>query len=989
MITVSKIQHAGQAVAYYQETDDYYREGGAAPAFFAGEGARVLGLEGAMTKASACAFARILEGTIDGAQIGQAQRHTPGWDVTFSAPKSVSVAALVNRDERLVDVHDAAVKAALQHLERHAVVTRQRAAGGEYEWKHAGMTAAVYRHETNRNCDPQLHAHAVIANAVRVDGQWRSLDSREIYNAQAEANAVYMSELARGARAAGYTVEWKMNERGHAAFELREVPEHLREAFSSRSREIEAALAARGLTRASASAEAKQATTLATRKVKQVHDRVALAEAWRAVAREQGHDIERRPQSRAPETESERNRAAAVAVGLAMEHLSERDARFSVRALRHEALNFGHGEVALAQVAAEIARREAAGQLEQRTVITRVAGGKRGAVEGYTTREGIELERALIERAGRMAQTGGRIAEPAGAGDTQRQVRLDALLKQREAVLGRVLSDEQRSAIAGQLERPGQLKVLHGLAGTAKTTSVLATITEAARAAGWRIEALAPTGSAAQTLGTAIGSEGRSVAHLLATPAQTRDPHAKPEPALWIIDEAGMVSARDMHALLARAEVAQAHLVLVGDTKQIGSVGAGAAFEQIIEAIGTTGNLREIVRQREDSLREAVHDAAAGRVQAALERIEPVVQKDRAKAIETIAQRHVAALERGKDVLTVTLSRADRETVNSRVQELRERAGAVRGARPLEVLVAKSWTEAERKDVARYQVGDRIIFRRAAGPDGPAAGEVLRVAAADTHANRLQLDRVDADGKRTTYALDPRTMRGFEVAEARALRVGAGDQIVAKGKLVAERENGGRLTIPTGARMTVERLEQRTEGAQKQTTLHIQTESGTRAKIDLGKPQRIDLGYVMTADQAQGKTCDVALGYMRSSQSNLAAQTRLYVTISRAKEQAVLYTNDPDKLAKQLQQHRGNNATALERPGQQTARVEPGKLAQRVAELKRARKPRTPERAAEHAAPGQLRERVAQLRAEQNVAAAHFPVQEPARQRERGAGRTR
>ncbi len=987
MITVSKIQHAGQAVAYYAETDDYYRERGAAPAFFAGEGARALGLEGAMTKASATAFARVLEGTISGAQIGQAERHTPGWDTTFSAPKSVSVAALVNRDERLVAAHDAAVKAALGHLEQHAVVTRQRAAGGEYEWKNAGMTAAVYRHETNRNCDPQLHSHAVIANAVRVDGQWRALDSREIYNAQAEANAVYMSELARGARAAGYTVEWKLNERGHAAFELREVPEHLRAAFSSRSREIEAALAARGLTRASASAEAKQAATLATRQVKQVHDRAALAEAWRAVAREQGYDLARRPQSRAPETEFERSRAAVVAVGLAIEHLSERDARFSARALRHEALNFGHGAVAPAQVAAEIARREAAGQLEQRTVITRVAGGKRGAVEGFTTREGIELERALIERAGRMAQAGGRIAEPAGAGDAPRQIRLDALLKQREAVLGRVLNDEQRSAIGALLERPGHLKVLHGLAGTAKTTSVLATIAEAARAEGWRLEALAPTGSAAQTLGAAIGSEGRSVAHLLATPAQPRDPQARPEPALWIIDEAGMVSARDMNALLARAEVAQAHVVLVGDTKQIGSVGAGAALEQIIEAIGTTGNLREIVRQREDSLREAVHDAAAGRVQAAIERIEPVVEKDRAKAIETLAQRHVAAQEQGKDVLTVTLSRADREAVNSRVQELREQAGAVRDVQPLEVLVAKPWTEAERKDVARYQVGDRIIFRRAAGPDGPAAGEVLRVVEADTHASRVRLERMGEDGKRT-YALDPRTMRDFEVADARELRVGAGDQIVAKGKLVAEREDGGRLTISTGARMTVERFEQRGEGARKQTTLHITTESGTRAKIDLGKPQRIDLGYGMTADQAQGKTCDVALGYMRSSQSNLAAQSRLYVTISRAKEQAVLFTNDPDKLAKQLQQHHGRNQTALDRPGQRP-RVEPGKLAERVAELKRARKPHTPERGADHAAPGQLRERIAQLRDERSATPAHFPVRQPARNRERGVDRAR
>lgn len=100
MITISKVAHAGQALGYYAERDDYYREGGSAPARFFGEGAAALGLAGPMVRENAAAFAAILEGRVAGQQVGQADRHTPGWDLTFSAPKSASIAALAAGDDR-------------------------------------------------------------------------------------------------------------------------------------------------------------------------------------------------------------------------------------------------------------------------------------------------------------------------------------------------------------------------------------------------------------------------------------------------------------------------------------------------------------------------------------------------------------------------------------------------------------------------------------------------------------------------------------------------------------------------------------------------------------------------------------------------------------------------------------------------------------------------------------------------------------------------
>ncbi|EQD46853.1 TrwC protein, partial [mine drainage metagenome] len=139
-----------------------------------------------------------------------------------------------------------------------------------------------------------------MANVTRdpETGAWRSIDSREIYAAQAEANALYMNELARGAREAGYTVDWTVNDKCHPSFELREVPEALREAWSSRKAEIDAALEARGTTRADATADQKQAAALDTRQAKDVQDRAALAEDWRSTARTHGFEPEQRPLGR-------------------------------------------------------------------------------------------------------------------------------------------------------------------------------------------------------------------------------------------------------------------------------------------------------------------------------------------------------------------------------------------------------------------------------------------------------------------------------------------------------------------------------------------------------------------------------------------------------------------------------------------------------------------------------------------------------------------
>ena len=132
--------------------------------------------------------------------------HHPGRDVTMSAPKSVSLVAMIGGDERIVEAHDRAVRTTLGWVEKNAVLTRMQD-GTTGATVHAGgqkTVVATVRHDTSRSLDPQLHTHCVIANMVQgADGHWRTM----VNDGQKAISAIYRAELAEGLGRLGYKVE--------------------------------------------------------------------------------------------------------------------------------------------------------------------------------------------------------------------------------------------------------------------------------------------------------------------------------------------------------------------------------------------------------------------------------------------------------------------------------------------------------------------------------------------------------------------------------------------------------------------------------------------------------------------------------------------------------------------------------------------------------------------------------------------------------------
>jgi conjugative relaxase-like TrwC/TraI family protein len=203
------------ALGYYAHLgqDDYYLRDGEPPGGWAGEGAARLSLAGPVTKSEFEAALRGIDpktGERLAALGGRVQDHAAGWDMTFSAPKSVSVLwALSEARERPVieGAHQTAVAAATRYLEQTAAWAR-RGKGGATREPTAGLLMATFEHHTSRELDPQLHAHVFIFNlAPRRDGTWGAIVSRELYKAQKRAGAVYRSALAGELERAGYAVE--------------------------------------------------------------------------------------------------------------------------------------------------------------------------------------------------------------------------------------------------------------------------------------------------------------------------------------------------------------------------------------------------------------------------------------------------------------------------------------------------------------------------------------------------------------------------------------------------------------------------------------------------------------------------------------------------------------------------------------------------------------------------------------------------------------
>lgn len=898
--SVSALTSSAQAASYY-EADDYYSEGGLSPSEWQGQGAEALGLSGEVDREQ---FRDLLDGRIGDQQLGtyrDGQReHRPGWDVTLSAPKSVSIMAEVAGDRRLIAAHGQAVRTAMAHVEKHMAATRIRDGGTVTREATGNLIVASFQHGTSRAQDPQLHTHNVIMNATRdEDGAWRSLEPRALYQLQKQIGAIYRQELALKVRELGYEIEAGKD----SMFEIKGISGEVLAAFSTRSAEIEAALAERGTSRDAASALEKQVAALDTREAKIAADHASLIADWRETASAAGFGPETRlgmivqananaadPAHRAS-IDMQGDGAAARAVAHAADKLGERQSVFSAAALQEEAGRIGLGRIGYAQIGAAIDIATRQGELIDRTFEDR-----RGAeFAGFTTRQNVETESKML----RIEAEGRGALAPIASELAAAKAVASAAARGQHAGFG--WNADQRAATEQLLTSRNRITAVQGYAGTAKTTTVLATFAREAEARGMSIAALAPTASAAMVLGEALGARSDTVARHLLSPERPQ----QGQPAAWIVDEASLLSARDTARLFDLADKHDARIILVGDVKQLGSVEAGAAFAQLQGAGMETAKLAEIVRQTNEATKEAVLASIEGDAKKALAALDRgggqiIENADRAERFAAIAERY-AGMDKASRARTLVVepSREGRDALTSDIRDALTRSGALTGpAVAVEALANKGLTRAETRDPLSYDKGDVVRFTRDYADKGVARGEAYRVENIDPAKAAITLK--SEDGREVDWRLRQWGAGKVQAFEPKPMDLKTGDAIrFTRNDREAGRINGGRGEVISVNEQT--------------RTATIQTPDGRTEtlNLDAARDRHIAHAYVETTFAAQGRTADHVMIHADSKAANLVDQKSFYVGISRAKESATIFTNDRGKLESAISERAGQVQTAI------------------------------------------------------------------------------
>ena len=576
MVSIGKLGGGPGVERYYTDAvargqEDYYSGEGEADGEWLGTGAGQAGLSGTVDPDD---FSALLRGT---APSGTRLRKEPdarsviGFDLTFSAPKSVSVLYGIGDIElaRVTrDAHDEAVRQALGYLERSACFAR-RGHGGVERVQGDGLTVAAFRHRSSRAGDPQLHTHAIVANLTRAGGRWSTLDGRAIYAHARTAGFLYQTAL-RHELSERLAVEWGPVERGVA--EIQGIDRQVLEHFSRRRQEILQRMADRG----ERSARAAEVAALETRRRKDYDVPVnRLREEWRARAAEHGLG---REQLDAALGRTERDRRAGPEVA---------DAEFlsSEAGITREASSFDRRNVVREWAEAHpsgapVARIEALADawLASPNAVRLDAGGN-AVGPRFSTPEMLAIERGLMDGAERRRSEGTGVARPA---DVER-----ALADRPE------VADEQADVIRGLTRSGDGVQVVRAAAGTGKTFALEAA-RDAWESSGYRVYGCALSARAAVELETQAGIDSTTIARLK---MDLDRGYGLTERNVLVVDEAGMVGSRALADLADHAEAAGAKLVLVGDDRQLPEIDAGGAFRGIADRVGAL-ELHETRRQR-------------------------------------------------------------------------------------------------------------------------------------------------------------------------------------------------------------------------------------------------------------------------------------------------------------------------------------------------------------------------------------------------------
>ena len=850
MIQSTSEKHAKSYYAGSLQNGDYYLQNELATSCFHGKIASRLGVSGSVTKDLFEAFCKNIHPyTGNSLTPRSAQNRTVGYDINFHCPKSVSVLYALTGNKAVMQAFRGAVNDTMLDIEQDSQ-TRVRKGGVSEDRDTGELLWADFVHLTARPVkgfapDPHLHAHCYTFN-LTWDAAEQRIKAAKFKNIKRDMpyyQALFHKRLSDNLQLAGYSIRHTKT-----SFEIATIPDSVIQLFSKRTETIERTAIEQGIT------DAKDLDALGAKTRSRKNTNLTIEDLqtiWAAQMQVAGfghYDAMLQPIKTNPAPLSD----AQTIIDFALSHCFERASVIPERRLLQAALLHSVGKNVHTDTILQSFKAQA--NLLRFTEYD---------VPVCSTQAVLQEELDMVE----LAKAGRGMHNPFY--NTLPPISLEG---------------EQGEAVKHVLSSTDKVMIIRGGAGTGKTTLMTEAIRHI-RATGQQVTVVAPTAEAARGVLRNEGfADAQTVAMLLTDKAMQE---ATANGVVWV-DEAGLLGNKDMLALLQLVKRTGARLILGGDTRQHSSVARGDAL-RILQTIAhiPAVSVNRIYRQQNQAYRKAITHLAQGDIATGfqlLDKAGAIKSMDAECIPQALVDDYLNGLKRRKSVLVISPTHTQGEAVTQAIRHALKDKGLLHAAdTTFTRYKALHLTEAEKTDARHYQTGYVLQFNQHIQGIKRGSRWIVKTICA------FELVIMNDAGAECTLPLS--LAQSADVFEALPIGLAIGDKI----RITRNAFDTNKRKLNNGQQLTITAI-------CPINGLTVQSKTGDAEYTLPVAFGHIAHAYCMTSHASQGATADEVLIVQHAATFNAANAKQFYVSASRGRQQAIIYTDDKAGLLQQVMQ---------------------------------------------------------------------------------------
>ncbi|MDX9901599.1 MAG: MobF family relaxase [Aliarcobacter sp.] len=821
-----------QASHYHKEEQNYYQKNNEI-GVWQGKGVESLNLQGNISHEQ---FDRLCHGInpiTDEVLVDSSKR--AGTDLTFSAPKSVSILMeLSSNDEELKirAAHDKAVEETLKFIEENYSQTREQIDGVRNTINTGNLVIAKFQHDTSRELDPQLHTHSFVLNMTQKEnGDWRALHNDELFKNKMLFGQMYRNQLAANLKELGYETEVTDARKG--LFEVKGVSNELMTEFSKRSEQVQKRF--EELKKQYPNMEEtklREMATLDSRKSKdKTLDRTQIR-AENLKRAEAIEDISNLVQDCKNIKSEIKELTAKEYLDKAKDILTSKESVFTKEQLLRESMKLSLGTHTLIDFQKEIEKDNELVNFEKNI---------------YSTKEMIEIEKSIIQDAKDLKNSFSEIATKETLNDFAEKNYSTMTIGQKESFTHILNSKDLITGVQGD-------------AGTGKTFMLKAVKDFIEKSeTKFELQGLSFTGKAADEIQKEANIDSTTL-HSFLNQKEFK------ENQIYVVDEASMVGSKQMKELIEKAKETNSKIVLIGDTKQFQTLSAGGIFEQLQkDDVMQTSIMSESKRANTETMKSLYKDIKNKDIESAFETLEKNELIKESTDLNEVKEEYLKDKE---NTLLIASKNSDKNYLNEAIRN--DLKFNFSNEKSFEIRENLNLNETE-KHFAKYYKEKELVFIQKAFK-GLKAGSEAVIESVNQDRNTITIKSKDKEIE-IDLKKDGEKIASFQI---KSKEFAVGEQVVFT-------KNDKKLNIKNGQIATIEKIEK------NEITFKRGDES---LKIDSKKFNYFDYGYAITDYKSQGQTASKVIAVANSDMANTNS---LYVQVTRAKDEVKIFTNDLEK----------------------------------------------------------------------------------------------